>query len=111
MPELISHLDCLWLASGFEGQSNAIMEGMAAGKAVIATDCPSGPADILRDGENGLLVANGEADGLAQGLDTLMADPALRCRLGERARDVTGRFGIQIVMDQWDTLVDRALAA
>ena len=57
--DIISALDCLWLASAFEGQSNAVLEAMAAGVPVVATDI-AGMRDLVIPGETGLLVPLGD---------------------------------------------------
>lgn len=44
------------LSSDFEGMPNALIEAMAVGVPSISTDCPTGPADLISDGENGMLV-------------------------------------------------------
>lgn len=61
-----------------------MLDAMAMGKPVIATRTP-GTVDYIRHGENGWLVEPGDADGLARAIATLLADPALRRRLGDQA--------------------------
>jgi glycosyltransferase involved in cell wall biosynthesis len=63
----------------------ALFEGMAMGRAVLTTDTGYAP-EIVRHGENGWLSPPGDAAGLRQGVAQLMADAALRRRLGEAAR-------------------------
>jgi glycosyltransferase involved in cell wall biosynthesis len=62
-----------------------VAEGMAAGLPVLATDA-GGPAELITDGEDGLLYAPGDRAALAKGLVRLAEDPALRRRLGDAAR-------------------------
>ena len=62
-----------------------VVEGLAAGLPVVASRA-GGPAEILTDGVDGLLVAPGDADALAAALTRLGADPARRDRLGAAAR-------------------------
>jgi glycosyltransferase involved in cell wall biosynthesis len=68
-----------------------VVEGMAAGLPVIATD-QGGPAEIIRDGVDGLLVPPSDVLALVERLRQVAADPALRARLGESARASSRRF-------------------
>lgn len=74
------------LSSRYEGLPGALMEAMACGAAVVATDCPSGPAELIRSEVNGLLVPVGAPGALARAVERLLDDPALRRRLGQEAR-------------------------
>jgi len=58
----------LVLSSVWEGFGNVLVEAMAAGTPVVSANCPSGPAEILADGEYGELVAVGDSDRLAQAI-------------------------------------------
>jgi len=83
--------DVFVLSSLFEGFGNVIVEAMACGTPVVATDCPYGPREIIRDGESGLLVEPASAGSLARGISRVLADGELKRRLAanglERARD------------------------
>ncbi len=70
--------DLFVLPSLYEGFGNVIVEAMACGTPVLATDCPHGPAEILEQGKHGLLVPPANVDALAQGMLTILQDPALR---------------------------------
>ena len=76
--------DVFWLASDFEGMSNSIMEAMAAGVPVVASDI--GPnRELVVDGETGYIVKVGDTAGFAQFTDRLLADSELKQRLGTAA--------------------------
>ncbi|MBO0702866.1 MAG: glycosyltransferase family 4 protein, partial [Candidatus Dormibacteraeota bacterium] len=73
------------LPSRWESLANAGLEAMAMGQAIVTTS-GSGFAEIIRDGEEGLLVPPGEPGALGTAIDRLLADPALAARLGAGAR-------------------------
>ncbi|HSW31588.1 MAG TPA: glycosyltransferase [Longimicrobiales bacterium] len=85
--EALADADVFALPSKFayEGQPLAILEAMAAGLPVVSTPRAAIP-DMVRDGETGLLVAEGSVDELAAALDRLARDPSLRRRMGEAGR-------------------------
>ena len=78
---------------------------MACGLPVIAVDCPSGPAEIIRDGIDGVLTPPEDVGALARAMGELMANAELRAQLGRRAIEVTERFGVARVMTKWDELL------
>ncbi len=78
-------LDVLALPSLRDGLPNALLEGMACGRAVVGA-LAGGLPDALRDGENGRLVPPGDHAALTAALAALLADPAERARLGAQAR-------------------------
>jgi GalNAc-alpha-(1->4)-GalNAc-alpha-(1->3)-diNAcBac-PP-undecaprenol alpha-1,4-N-acetyl-D-galactosaminyltransferase len=94
------------LPSRYEGFPNALLEAMACGCAVIAADCPSGPAEIVRDGENGLLIPVEDVHALGTAMLRLMGDEGLRRRLGTQALQVRASFSQDSVMALWDSLIE-----
>lgn len=84
--KLLRLMDLFWIASDFEGQSNSIMEAMAAGLPVIASDIPPN-RELVIDGETGFLVKVGDRAGFQQFADRLLADPDLARRLGNAGRE------------------------
>lgn len=63
-------------SSRYEGFSNAILEAMALGSTVVATDCPGATREMIADGQTGFLVPVGDSDGLAKGILKALAVPA-----------------------------------
>ncbi|MFV1958819.1 MAG: GNAT family N-acetyltransferase [Planctomycetota bacterium] len=82
---LLLHLDVGVLCSESEGLSNALLEYMACGLPIVATNV-GGTPELVEEGENGFLYAPGDVEGLREGLDRLLADPTLRRRMGEASR-------------------------
>ena len=90
----LGQLDVWVLCSDTEGQSNALIEAMAAGRAVVATDV-GGNAELIEDGVNGLLFKPGDAHALADCLQRLASDKDLRGKLGQAARKTAAeRFSL-----------------
>jgi glycosyltransferase involved in cell wall biosynthesis len=83
--QILPHLDCLWLASAYEGQSNAVMEAMLAGIPVVATDIP-GNRDLVVPGQTGYLVPVGDRAAFARHTHVLLEDRSLAQRMGAAGR-------------------------
>lgn len=95
MPGLLQAGDVLVSASSSEAFSRAILEAMATGLPVVATET-GGAREAIVDGETGCLVPVGDTAALAEKLAMLAADPELRRRWGRRARErAVRRFDIR----------------
>jgi len=91
------HIVCLPSFYG-EGVPKSLIEGAAAGRALVTTDTP-GCRDIVRDGENGLVVTPQDPEALTTALHRLIEDPALRQRFGKRGREIAvAEFGLDKVI-------------
>jgi len=100
--------DLFVLSSRFEGFPNALCEAMSWGVASIATNCRSGPAEIVQSGTDGLLVPADSVAALQEAMRRLMRDEDERRRLGERARDVSRRYNVDSVLAAWDAVIGSA---
>jgi glycosyltransferase involved in cell wall biosynthesis len=78
-----------------------IIEAMACGTPIVATDCESGPAEILQNGEYGRLVAPGDANALAQALHETLDERAQHSRLEQRAQD----FSVARVVEHYTRIL------
>ncbi|MEN6558754.1 MAG: glycosyltransferase [Thermoguttaceae bacterium] len=85
VPRLLPHFDVLWSSSGYEGQSNVILEAMASGVPVVATDIP-GTRELVVAGETGFLVPVGDRAALTKWTHRLLNDSALASRMAAAGR-------------------------
>ena len=106
---LFSHARMVVLSSRFEGFPNVLLEAMALGRPVVATDCPTGPREIIRHGEDGLLVENGNARALGQAMLELGRSARMRSRMGKAAALNARRFSPEAVFKCWSALVEAVL--
>jgi len=86
VPRLLPHFDVLWSTSGCESQSNALMEALACGVPVVATDLP-GTRELVAPEATGYLVPIGDRAGIARHTHRLLNDAELSRRLGQAGRD------------------------
>jgi GalNAc-alpha-(1->4)-GalNAc-alpha-(1->3)-diNAcBac-PP-undecaprenol alpha-1,4-N-acetyl-D-galactosaminyltransferase len=96
-------------AARYEGYPNAVQEALAAGKAVIATDCPGATRELLGGGRYGVLVASENVDALAQGLISLMLDDERRASLARSAREAVLPFEVSRIAQRWIELFDEVI--
>ncbi|SAK63932.1 glycosyltransferase family 4 protein [Caballeronia ptereochthonis] len=94
--------DLYVLSSRFEGFPMALTEAMASGIAAVSYDCDCGPRDIIRHGENGLLVKEvGDTRMLAEALQRLMLSDVERLRLATRAAGLRESFSLDKAISLW----------
>ena len=101
VPDWYAAADLFVLSSRFEGFPNVLVEAMGAGCACVAFDCDTGPAEIIENGVDGILVPELNIEALSTALDTAMSDARLRTRLAETAPRVAQRYAPDIVMGAW----------
>jgi GalNAc-alpha-(1->4)-GalNAc-alpha-(1->3)-diNAcBac-PP-undecaprenol alpha-1,4-N-acetyl-D-galactosaminyltransferase len=94
------------MSSRYEGFPNALMEAMQVGLPCISFDCPSGPRDLVKNEQNGLLVPPQDVAALTAALVRMAADPELRQRLGAAAAGVNEQFSQARIYGKWLTLLD-----
>jgi glycosyltransferase involved in cell wall biosynthesis len=110
IPELLSVMDVLVLASLREGFSNAILEAMAAMKPVVATNVGGNP-EVIIDGVTGLIVPPKDPHSMAQAILNLLQNEDLAQQMGEAGRRrVENHFTIDVITQKYIQLYDSLLA-
>ena len=110
VPACLQAFDLLCLPSLAEGISNAILEAMAAGLPVVATDV-GGNRELVAHGETGRLVASGDATALADAIEAYFADPALLRAQAQAARTrAVTQFSLDVMVERYHAVYARLLA-
>ena len=103
--------DAVCLASDAEGVPMAILEAMALGRPVVATDV-GGVSEAVESGVTGLLVPTNDEAALAAAFLELVADPGLRRRLGEKGRQrYREGFGVDRMVEEYAQVFEEVLEA
>lgn len=101
--EIIPVFDLLALPSLNEGMGRVLVEAMAAGKPVVASNV-GGIPDLVDHGKNGFLVKPGDENGLAGAIEKLLADKKMRLEMGARGRAMAENFGVDKMIEKIDSL-------
>jgi glycosyltransferase involved in cell wall biosynthesis len=94
------------LSSRFEGFPLILLEAMSKGMAIVSFDCPTGPADIVDDHRNGLLVPHEDVEALAHAIRELVEDEELRRRTAAAAIETAQQYTIEAIGPQWEELFE-----
>ena len=103
VPGLLATTTVSVLTSRHEGLPCSVVESLASGVPVVAT-AVDGTVEVVRSGDNGLLAAAGDIDGLAQAIIELLADPELRRRMATAAREGLEAFDQETMVRQQEDL-------
>lgn len=99
----------LVMSSRSEGFGMVLTEAMACGLPCVAFDCPSGPADIIKEGEDGFLIPVENTSQMADRLLQLIEDKTLRKQMGKSAKQNVKRFSADEILKRWDELFKELL--
>lgn len=97
----IANAHCLVLSSLHEGFPVILIEALGLGCPVIATDCETGPREIVRHGKNGLLVPTDDIDAMSAAIDQLCLDRHLHAFFQQNALPSVEYLDIEKVAEQW----------
>jgi len=100
----MARADVFVLSSRYEGFGNVIVEAMALGCPVIATNCPFGPDEIIENNVSGLLVPVGEEQALAEAIRRVLNDSDLSARLAGAGRVRSEDFAPEHIVAQYEHL-------
>lgn len=109
IPQLMAAADVFTLLSQREGLSKALMEAMAAGKAIVATDV-RGNRDLILDGRNGFLVPVSDFNATANVFMKLAWEPDLRVTMGRQNKEIIMDYDIKRILMDLEIVYDKALS-
>lgn len=95
------------MSSRYEGLPMVLLEAASYGLPLVSFDCPCGPAEVIKNGTNGILVSNGNVKELAHALITLIESPDKRISMGHHARKSLVDFSEESVMQKWTALFEQ----
>jgi glycosyltransferase involved in cell wall biosynthesis len=108
--DVLAAVDVAVFSSDREGSPLAVLESMAAGKAIVATSVGGIPA-LVQNEEHALVVPSGDATALAEAIERLLQDEALRARIGRNAQDRQRReFDVQTMLESLEDLYEQLFA-
>ena len=100
------------LPSLMEGMPNVLLEAMACGTPVVSSDCHSGPAEILRNGEFGELVTVNDASALQAGIERILSNPGHAATRAQAARtEIEQSWSVQAATRRLEQILTAAVAA
>ena len=109
IPKILQQSDVFAFPSAYEGFGLALGEAMSMGLPAVGYKSCSAVNELIRDGVNGFLCEEGPGD-LADKLDRLMGDRALRVRMGQAARESMKQYAPEAIWDAWENLLETTVA-
>jgi glycosyltransferase involved in cell wall biosynthesis len=107
---LFEEHDIFVMSSDSEGMPNALIEAMAMGMPVIATDCDGGgAAELITSGENGLLVEKGNVSRLTDALMYMIERPEEAVRMGTKASDIRKKLDSKLIARKWNEYIEEVV--
>ena len=89
-----------------------LIEASSCGLPIVSFDCPNGPSEIVEHGGNGFLISPvGNIDAMANRVMQLMADKALRQKMGRRSLELSQRFKLENIAAEWIKLYNQLVSS
>ncbi|PKV50975.1 glycosyltransferase involved in cell wall biosynthesis [Aquimarina sp. MAR_2010_214] len=104
IPQKLKESSIFIMTSEAEGLPMVLIEAMSSGLPCVSYDCPTGPSDIIKDGEDGYLIKLNDESSFKEKLQELMANEKLRKEMGTKARKNAKRYLPENIMPKWEKL-------
>lgn len=91
-------------SSKFEGLPTVLIEALILGTPIVATDCPTGPREILEDGKNGILTKIGDPEELSEGILKILTNPKIKDNYLTQSKNSIQRFDGKIIIKELEAL-------
>ena len=101
MPEVYPDYAMFVMTSVYEGFPLVLLEAQAAGLPVVSFDCPTGPAEIIDDGTNGLVIPSYDTSCMASAIVSLVKDREERIRLASNSKANLKRYSMDAIIPMW----------
>lgn len=101
----IARSEMLVHSAKFEGLPTVLIEALLLRKPIVATDCPTGPAEILADGKAGLLVPVGDAEAMAEAMNRVLSNDVMRKNIVEAMDKQAANFSFDQTGKLFDNIV------
>jgi GalNAc-alpha-(1->4)-GalNAc-alpha-(1->3)-diNAcBac-PP-undecaprenol alpha-1,4-N-acetyl-D-galactosaminyltransferase len=109
VPEYFADSSVFCLTSDTEGLGNVIIEAMGSGLPVISLDCPTGPGEIIRNRDEGILIPMGDKIAFSRKMLELANDHSLRQNLIKHGLIRSQDFSMEKIYPQWEELINRVV--
>ena len=97
------------LSSRYEGFPNSLTEAMSFGLPCISFNCDFGPAELIQNNVNGVLVESGNVNKMAEQIDHIVEDESLRARLGKNATSIIKKLDLGLIVKKWEKVFEELM--
>lgn len=94
-------------SSNYEGLPTVLIEAMICGSVVLSSNCPTGPSEILKNGECGILFDVGDIKGLAENLEKILKDSKLKIKYQNKLKERIKEFESSTVIKNYEAIIEK----